>query len=608
MRLYDRFNGKYVESRSLPRDLDLGRYATEDLRDLTNSIFDTGTDYYIHQELLDESNHSLHELFKDLGKRVSSRGKNEMDIFPLIQTLEDKLELNDFEKYLCEKLPHLEQICHQPHYLLQRIIEKVNASRAKRIPSKSYQYLAAHTEDWEQKSIVNFKPNRVLNEELDLNYNVYENQLFLSLVERCLKYLNGRLKEVKDISVFIEKYQELLEKRNDTHAWFEKVSRNLTLIGGVYEDENYSKKKNNDRTKLVTTEEHLRAAYKKLLQIRASELFEEVNKRAAKNVALRDTNVLINHKHYRYVRSLWLELNKIRPEKTEEDLKIDEQIVIDGLRAYAKTLLSYTVSHLNYNENLNYEIAGTYSDWEAVNARLAPIEFHEKEDKTFVVQIGGYSLRLIVIGNISNIDPQSLPDRTYLLCFSQSKADESGKMIAIDPMDPDSVERLGAVVNKYLLAEYVVNIQHKYPFPQTLRDFICYIDAPWIHFNNEHNHYTYSFICPGTPVNKKAISSRLIVGRDIRDDQKKELLKLIDDIERNYESFIKDNLFCFHCQTQYNESTIENFNYLSCSNDDGFTLDISQPGRIILKNIDERFQTEGVDWGLDCLDFRVVDL
>jgi len=609
MRLYDRFKGNFIDSRSLPRDIDLGRYTTEDGRDLTNSIFDTGSEYYIHQELLNDANHSLHELFKDIGKRVASSGKGRMNIFPLIQTLDDKLEMNDFEIYLCENIPHLEQICRQPHYLLQRIVEKVNVSRAKRIPSKSYQYLAAHTEDWEQKSIVSFKPNRVLNEELDLNFNIYENQLFIALVERCLKYLNGRLKEVNDISLFIEKYRELLEKRYDTNVWFEKVSRNLTLIGGVYEDENYKREKNDDHARLVTTEEHLRAAYKRLLLIRSSDLFDEVNKRAEKDIMLRDTNVLINHKHYRYVRSLWLELNKIRPEKTEEDLKIDEQIVIEGLRAYAKTLFSYTVSHLNYNDNLNYYQYGSYSDWKAINDRLSPISFKVAEDKTFKVSIGNRNLRFIVTGNISN-DIHSLPAGTFLMCYSQDRPKVDDRIVLIDPMDPDSAERLGLVINRYLLSEYVSKIKTEYPYPPALRDFIKYIEdkAPWVMFYNEHNHYAYSFVKPRTPIDKRALSALLVVGRDIRDDQKKELLKLVDDIERNYSEYVSKNLYCFHCQTPFNEKTLKDFKYMECSRGDGFVIDISHKGRIILKNTNERYSKDAVDWGLDCLDFCIDNI
>lgn len=609
MHLYDRFKGGAIDSTSLPRDVDLGRYAVENGQDLTNSIFDTGTEHYIHQELLDDTkNHSLHELFKDMERKVSVRHNNEMDIFPLIQTLEDKLEMTDFEINLCDKLPHLEQICRQPHYLLQRYIEKVNASRAKRIPSKSYRYLAAHTEDWEQKSIVAFKPKRVLNEELDLNFDVYENQLFFALVERCLKYLTGRLKEVNDISSFIKNYKKLLEQRNDTHAWYEKVARNLELIGGVYVDDNDKKEGEKDQDRAKTTEGCLRKAQKKLLQIQSSELFNDVNHRATRNIALRDTNVLVNHKDYRYVRLLWIELNTVRPEKTEDDLKIDEQIIMDGLRAYAKILFAYTVGHLKYNNILNYKLEGSYESWVAVNSRLASISFKVSPDKTFEVSIGERKLRFIVVGNVSCVDPDSLPKRTYLMCYSQDKQDrKNDKVIMIDPMDPDSVERLGLVLNKYLLSEYVSDIQRRYNYPQTLRDYIKYINAPWVSFSTAHNDYTYSFVSPRTPIDKKALSANLVVGRDIRDDQKKELLKFIDEIEQVYEKYFSQYLFCFHCQTQYNERALDTFNYLVCP-DDRFVLDISHPGRIVLKNVDERYTTDDIDWGLDCMDFQVYEL
>lgn len=380
----------------------------------------------------------------------------------------------------------------------------------------------------------------------------------------------------------------------------------MTLIGGVYEEENYKKKKNDNQAKLATTEERLKAARKSLLLIRSSDLFDEVNKRAAKNITLRDTNVLINHKHYRYVRSLWQELDKIQPEKTEEELKIDEQTVIEGLRAYAKTLFSYTVSHLNYNDNLNYEMEGSYSGWNALNNRLAPISFVVADDKTFEVTIGKWNLRFIVVGNISNVDTRSLPERTFLLCYSQDRPLVDDRVVLINPMDPDSAERLGLVINRYLLSEYVSRIQMEYPYPQALREFIGYIDAPWIHFYNDHNHYTYSFIKSRTPIDKKAISARLVVGRDIRDDQKKELLKLVDEIERNYSEYVSNNLYCFHCHSPLNENMLDDFKYISCH--DGFVLDISQPGRIILKNVDERYSADNVDWGFDCMDFFTDNL
>ena len=602
MRLYDRFKGAFIDSISLPRDMDLGRYTTEDGQDLTNSIFDTGSEYYIHQELLNDANHSLHELFKDLGKRVSARGNGEMDIFPLIQTLEDKLEMNDFEIYLCEKIPHLEQICHQPHYLLQRIIEKVNASRAKRIPSKSYQYLAAHTEDWEQKSIVNFKPNRVLNEELDLNFNIYENQLFLALVERCLKYLNGRLKEVKDISLFIEKYRELLDKRNDTHAWFEKVSRNLTLIGGVYEDENYKKEKNDDQAKLVTTEEHLRAAYKKLQLIRSSNLFDEVNRRATKNIMLRDTNVLINHKHYRYVRSLWLELNKIRPEKTEEDLKIDEQIVIEGVRSYSKVLITYIVKNV-----LKYNLDGNYSKWDAISDNYCSMTMEEKKGVIHLT-MGKNKISFVTVANDCNESGVIFKHKgLYVLSLGNSKRE--GRIISVSPYDADSVERVGRIIKEYILREYLAGIHASFNYPQMLKDYVKYIDCQYVAFNSN---YTYSYLgVPQTEISDDDALRGLEAdeqfkrrSRPDRDNIRSSMINLVKDINYNAEKILS-HLKCQdnECHLDVHRQDAKQLEYLQC--ECGFVLD-STNGHVVYKNKDRRYEDlTPVDWGMDYVEFDI---
>lgn len=602
MRIYDRFTGTFIDSSSLPKNIDLGRYTTEDWQDLTNSIFDTGSEYYIHQELLNEANHSLHELFKDLDKRVSAMGGGEMNIFPLIQTLKDKLEMNEFEIYLCEKIPHLEQICRQPHYLLQRIIEKVNVSRAKRIPSKSYQYLAAHTEDWEQKSIVNFKPNRVLNEELDLNFNIYENQLFLAFVERCLKYLNGRLKEVKDISLFIEKYKELLKKRYDTHAWFKKVSRNLTLIGGVYEDENYKKDKNDDKAKLLTTEEHLRAAYKKLQLIRSSDLFDDVNKRAAKNITLRDTNVLINHKHYRYVRSLWLELNKIRPEKTEEDLKIDEQIVIEGVRSYSKVLIAYIVKNV-----LKYNLYGNYSKWDAINDYYCPISMEDKKGVIYLT-IGKNEISFVTVANDCK-ESSDIFKRKGLYVLSLGDSKREGSIISVSPYDADSVERVGRVIKEYILREYLAGIYAAYNYPQMLKDYVKHIDCQYVVFNSN---YTYSYL--GVP-QTEILDDDAVRGLEAdeqfkrrsridRDKIRSTMKNLVTEINENAEKLLS----CLKCQNnechfEVHRQNAKQLEYLQC--ECGFVLD-STGGHVIFKNKNEHYKDlKPEDWGMDYVEFDI---
>lgn len=223
MQVFDRLKSIAIDSSKLPNHIDLGRYfVVESGQDLTNRIVNVGVDKFISQELLESKNKSLQDLFCYFNAALLEIKDNDFAIIPLIQSVKDKLELNKFEELLESKVFHLEEIFRQPHYLLQRTIEKVNVSRAKRIPAKSYQNLASHTEDWLHKSIVDFKPRRILNEELDLQYDVYENQVTIALIERCLIYLNSRIHEVHDISNFLDEYYKLLEDRNDSAGWYKK--------------------------------------------------------------------------------------------------------------------------------------------------------------------------------------------------------------------------------------------------------------------------------------------------------------------------------------------------------------------------------------------------
>ena len=207
MNLYDRYIDKIVLEKDLPNQIDFGRYCIMDkdggFKDITYSNFQTNK--AISQELLLAKNKSIQEIFIDISIDIDKAGNDNFNVIPLIRRIKNKLGLNEFEKQLYEKVFHLEEIFRVPHYLLEREIEKVNVSRAKRIPSKSYQYLASHTEDWIHKSIVSFKPSRILNEELELNFDIYENQLTVAFLERCLVYLNSRMKEIQDIKSFLKK-------------------------------------------------------------------------------------------------------------------------------------------------------------------------------------------------------------------------------------------------------------------------------------------------------------------------------------------------------------------------------------------------------------------
>lgn len=609
MQLFDRYINKQIQEKKLPEQIDFGRFFFWDSEnkpvDITYSNFPTNKD--IKQELLLEKNKSLQDIFKDILVDIESSREDKFEVIPLIRQIKNKLRLNKFEELLNENVFHIEEIFRTPHYLLEREIEKVNVARAKRIPSKSYQYLASHTEDWMHKSIVNFKPIRILHEELDLNYDIYENQFTVIFLEKCLVYLNARLKEIQDIKLFLQEYEKLLKDRDDTRGWWKKINRNLALIGSVYNDENYHGD-TEDGKMLSKTEGTLNKIYKRLLQLRISELFDVVNKKIYPT--FRNTNVFVNHKHYRYVKELWFKYIEVKPEKLEQEKRQDEQDVIKGLRSYAISLIAYTLKN-----HLGYELKGNYTKGNGNHLQYPVVNFSVEENSIIKLEICKKILKIIIIANEPSNITQIAQD-TILLYFSESSKQINQRIIGINPLDPDSCERVATIIFKYIIINYLSNLNEKHKYAQILKDFISIFQIEFLQFNE--NEYSYKFIKYPRRLIEEDIKERLEENskyksdksRAHKDEIKGKVIELIKNINANGQNLQQEYLYCLHCGEQIQSYCVESLNYLKCSSDGcSFMLDSTNPQNIIFKNTDVQYNDlKDEDWGMDYITFNITEL
>lgn len=610
MILFDRYTGKTVSEKEIPNQIDFGRYCFAEYgSDITYSNFPTNK--AIKQELLLDKYKSIQDILIDIAVDVEKSKQNVFSVVPLIRRIKNKLNLNEFEKLLLDKLFHLEEIFRVPHYLLHREIEKVHVSKAKRIPSKSYQYLASHTEDWVHKSIVSFKPSRILHEELDLNFDIYENQLCVTLVQRCLVYLNSRLKEIQDIRSFLNEYEKLLKNRNDQNSWYKKTERNLRLIGAVYDDENY-RGSSQDGATLSETENVLNQIQKRLQLLQKSDLFGLVNKRTMQSIALKNTNVLVNHKHYRYVKTLWIQLDKVRPEKSDSEKLKHEQDVINGLRQHAKSIITYTLK-----EVLDYELKGTYQKFAGEHLIYDTIELSEDKN-VFNIRIGRFEKRIIVIANEPENTKEQIEllkkNNTCLFYYSENPVTETLQTISINPLDPDSIERAGIFIKKYLLSSYCQKINHKFEFPHLLKEYVKYIPNNQVSFNTSD--YTYSFHSyPKSDFKvddiKQMIETDTLFIKKSRPDKEnifRELSNLISEINQRSEELKNKHLHCFNCGTVFKASNVVKFDYMKCTICN-VLFDNSSNKEITLKVDDTRYNSlANKEYGMDYISFNTEEL
>lgn len=215
---------------------------------------------------------------------------------PLVPDIKDQGYLQPLEKAILQRLGHLQEVCLHPRDQLRREEERVPVSRAHRVPSRAFETLAAHPEDWLRRTLRGVAPKRVValisEEELDL----YENRVAARLVDHLRHYLRLRLQQLEKIRLLMEQANDLSERMSDAH-WGAAL-RTSQLLGDLFEDHQGLKA-------LKRTREQLEQLDLTLHQLETSRLYRHVPRQATVSVALRPTNILISDQHYRHIALLW---------------------------------------------------------------------------------------------------------------------------------------------------------------------------------------------------------------------------------------------------------------------------------------------------------------
>lgn len=468
--IVDRYTEREICEADLPPQMDLGRFYLKETGktplDLTYSSLRTTKS--IRQELLLKENLSVQDVLLDILRDKEKAPADNFTVAPLIRQVKNKLLLNQFEKEVRDKLFHLEEIFRNPHSLLTRIDEKVPVARAKRITARSYRHLAAHTEDWQHKSIVRFRPNKLLHEELDETVDIFENQFAVHFVEICLVRVSARLKEVQDLGEFLKHYEKLLNsEKNRTGGW-RKRNRNLSLLAKTYSDENYRNPDgvSQDNRRLSETEKELRTIYHRLSRLRQCDLFTAVNRRI--KPAFHDTNVFTGHKHYRYIKDLWAVYQReFGKELTPEEIAEREQEILCGLRTYACALIAYALTGDDY---LGYTLTGGYDKFKGTREGFPDITMEVKEGGIRLC-VGSDITRFLVLGSCPDQCPDSPDTRVLYWQSIQAEGARSDSCIPVSPLDPDSVERVGEFIRGHILRYFVKRLSDAFLWSGSIQDF-----------------------------------------------------------------------------------------------------------------------------------------
>lgn len=612
MIFYDRLTQKVVPQEKLPKSIDLGRFSvseTDEWMELTSEVYKCQNGQVIKQKLLDEKYLSVHKVLKQIHDDTCY---GTFSAIPLIQGV-NNLTLSEFDDSLCRNVDHLFAILQNPYSLLDRRIEKVPVARAKRISPKSYQYLAGHTEDWLHKSITSFRPSRILTEELDLNYDVYENQLLVAFIHRTIKYLAEKITKAKYIYEFLKRYTEIVD--SSSTGWPRKVNRSLKLAGLVYSDPDY-KGGRQDTNKTGKTLRLLEDLQHKMQKMLTYDLMELVDKRVIHTIEYHDTNVLVGHPHYRYLKELWRLLNLYSGKDSLVEQGISQQDVASYLIDYGISLVNYSVK--NY---IGYKIVGSDRSWFYVCPDGMRLSLDVQQTGIIKLQVGSQDMRFIMLGNMPDDSICSILNEnkeTYILAYntmdSMGPIIEHNQIIPIGLQDIECVEAVAMVIKKAVLTEYVNKyIYNKYSYPPILREYVKYLNTKGLQFSSRSDFYRF------LNYPKLSLSLDDIIDKVRKDESfrrrpnsdrsmiERELENLILDIEIKGDE-LKDNLYCFdlQCSTPLSEWNCQTLKYIKC--ECGFVLDSSNPDSIVFKDKNSTYDyLSPQEYGIDYLEISIDD-
>lgn len=618
MQIVDRYTEKILNDSNLPNHIELGRYAIivdEKYTELTPNTYKVKESQRIHQEFLDDVNKDKHDVLAIISDSVE---KGDFNSVPLLQGIKNGLEFGVFANKLEEYLIHIEAIFHAPYSKLNRTVEKVPVSKAKRISNRSNQYLAAHTEDWLHKGLVSFRPSRILSEEIISDENVFENQLLIALVTRAAQFLERKLRHTQDISAFLNEYAKLMGKYEKSVGWYKRIRRELSLAGKVYDEQSGNYKTDKDIQTVTSTIRRLRKLRDSLTKLRQYDLFYNVDPRLVKSVQYHDTNVLINDKHYRYLKELWSLLLKEENDNDEENKASADESIINNVRNYGISLINYAVKDKEY---LGYKINGTDFNWIA-NRRNCPKMSLSLDSKSVIrLKIGDSELRFIVSCGLPFLsEGQHLPDKTFIIAYDDNDAGDdyirtsvgSDSVIPVSLKDITCVERIAHILRKEMLMQYVKNtLFRSYDIPRILTPYYeilsRYVDC--IEVSTEEQRYRFVKY-PVIDFDRNNWCDVVLDSDDFKDRGRNEQMRIsdslnsfIDDYERRANDLIRD-LRCFEpdCSLQISSRQCNDLSYIVCSSC-GCVIDSTDHNHIKFYHKDSNFSPD--EMGMDFLEVNI---
>jgi hypothetical protein len=247
---------------------------------------------------LEQPDELLERAFDAVVQSSRAVGFDELPSPMLPPELQQIAELLPFEEELGSALDrsNLHEIAARPRLDMHYVPETLPVARAKRVSAEAVEHLAQHSENWSRRIIGGIVPARVLTRVSEDDYAIYENVVFVRLLDACWRWLSNRVQMLKALEAGYQGAQSLSNAEELNRLLRERL---CTLWGSAWSTESQESRKTSE------VRERLEKMLTEVTRLKRSKVYSTVPRSAHVPVHLRMTNILQFDKRYSTLRPLW---------------------------------------------------------------------------------------------------------------------------------------------------------------------------------------------------------------------------------------------------------------------------------------------------------------
>lgn len=385
--------------------------------------------------------------------------------------LKEQAELTELEKRLAKDMPHLFNIEQSPRMNMRYDAELTPTSRARRLASGALVRLASHSDDWNRRDFKGVSPKRLLAEVSEDELHIYENVVYVRLLDRLYIHLSQRVRSLRTL----EARRTDADAIANTEALDHRLRHRLcALWGNAYSTDAESNKAGSD----VLAE--LTGLMKKIMRLRLGRLYQAIPNGAQVPQVLRTTNVLLHDQNYKRLRPLWLMAHAGSGAQTQTGkLKIElAERRYQQFRSYVRLLIDLALSSSKLLSSGKAPTEYRFGQWSLACAESARGEFRlnlswgalgEERPLTFAPVWRGQGRW-----------PLDGSERQVIFCHPPPPAKEdlfqwgTGEDAVLNPLQFYSVERVKARIEAWLISRLAsVYPMVVSPWPQASAQELC---------------------------------------------------------------------------------------------------------------------------------------